>query len=387
MASVSLKGVSKQYPGGVQAVDDIDLEVRDAEFLVLVGPSGCGKTTLLRMIAGLEQPTAGTICIGQREVHRLSAKDRDVAMVFQGQALYPHLTVYRNLAFGLRLRQSGGKWLPAIERLLRPAMARQYAAGIDERVRIAARQLGIEELLERLPRELSGGQRQRVALGRALVRRPAVSLFDEPLSNLDAQLRAELRRELKLLQQREPGTVLYVTHDQAEALTLGDRIAVMRDGHLVQAGPPLELYDRPKNRFVASFLGSPPMNFLSGELARTGDNINFVGRGATIRLDNVAASRVQQYIGRRVWLGVRPEHVRLGGESASTLHGGRAIAVESLGDCCVVHLQLEAFAERLTAKTCRRVPVLPGEAVQVGFEIERTHVFDMDTGENVTIWA
>jgi multiple sugar transport system ATP-binding protein len=387
MASVSLAGVSKVFPGDVQALDRVHLEVQEGEFVVLVGPSGCGKTTLLRLVAGLERPSEGTIHIAGQVVNQRPPKERDVAMVFQGHALYPHLTVYRNLAFGLSLRKRGAWWSAAMGRLLGTAAARQNAAEIEEKVRSTARRLGIEDLLQRLPGELSGGQRQRVALGRALVRRPAVCLFDEPLSNLDAQLRAEMRRELKMLHQQQPATTLYVTHDQAEAMTLGSRIAVMRNGGIEQLGAPLELYDRPINRFVAGFLGSPSMNFLSGQLATIGDSINFVGRGGAIPLDKSAASRVQQYIGRRMWLGIRPEHVRLGSDPAAKAPSGSVLAVESLGDSCIVHLELEAFAERITAKTYVRVPANTGHRVPVEFDSQRLQLFDPDTGENVTIWA
>ncbi len=270
MAGVVLENVSRVYPGDVSAVKGIDLEVRDREFLVLVGPSGCGKTTTLRLIAGLEEVSLGKIVIDARLVNDVPPKDRDIAMVFQNYALYPHLTVYRNLAFGLELREGvgglGWLWQWALPPG-RKATLRQRRRTIDQRVLEAARVLGIEELLQRYPRQLSGGERQRVALGRAMVRSPAVFLFDEPLSNLDAKLRVEMRRELKQLHRRLQTTMIYVTHDQVEALTLGDRIVVMNEGKIQQVGRPMEVYDWPANRFVAGFIGTPAMNFIGGELS------------------------------------------------------------------------------------------------------------------------
>src|ERR687894_2286271 len=247
MASVRLEGVTKTYPNGHVAAKGLDLEIRDGEFMVLVGPSGCGKSTALRMIAGLETPTGGRIMIGDRDVTALQPQDRDIAMVFQTYALYPHMTVGENLAFGLRMRGTAKD-------------------AIEPRVKEAARALGLEAVLGRRPAQLSGGQRQRVALGRAIVREPKVFLFDEPLSNLDAKLRVETRAKLARLHRRLGATVVYVTHDQEEALTLGNRIAVMRDGFLQQVAPPMELYRRPANRFVAGFVGSPGMNFLPGTI-------------------------------------------------------------------------------------------------------------------------
>ncbi len=269
MAGVILENVSRAYPAGVLAVDRISLEVRDREFLVLVGPSGCGKTTTLRLIAGLEEISGGTISIGTRVVNDVAAKHRDIAMVFQNYALYPHMTVQRNMAFGLELREGAGGWRQLWRWALPAAKKQQLAArrnSIAERVQQTARILGIEPLLERYPRQLSGGERQRVALGRAIVRNPAVFLFDEPLSNLDAKLRVEMRRELKQLHQRLETTMIYVTHDQVEALTLGERIVVMNGGTIQQVGPPMDVYDWPANRFVAGFIGTPAMNFVDGEL-------------------------------------------------------------------------------------------------------------------------
>ena len=282
MARVSLEGVTKSYGRGDAAVRDLDLEVRDREFLVLVGPSGCGKTTTLRMIAGLESLSSGRIFIGDKDISRVAPKDRDIAMVFQSYALYPHMTVYKNMAFGLELRY-GGSWLTRVwRRLFQPERAKELAVKrrqVPERVRAAAQTLGIEHLLKRKPHQLSGGERQRVALGRSIVREPAAVLFDEPLSNLDARLRTEMRVELKRLHRQLGATMIYVTHDQVEALTLGDRIAVMQQGELLQVGTPMEVYDQPHDTFVAQFLGSPGMNLWPGRLVRQPHGFGFIPAG------------------------------------------------------------------------------------------------------------
>lgn len=288
MADVRLDKVRKVYPGGVEAVRGISLAVSDGEFVVLVGPSGCGKSTTLRMIAGLEEPTDGDIHIGDRVVTHVHPKDRDIAMVFQNYALYPHMTVRQNMAFALKLR-------------------RVARSEIDRRVLEAARLLGIEELLGRRPAALSGGQRQRVAVGRAIVREPKAFLFDEPLSNLDAKLRVTMRAELKALHMRLRTTTIYVTHDQEEAMTLGDRIVVMRDGVVQQAGPPLEVYAKPANRFVASFVGTPPMNFIEGSIVGDEGGRWFEGGGLRLRVDAAHARRLE--VGQRVTLGVRPSAI------------------------------------------------------------------------------
>ncbi|QDT49759.1 sn-glycerol-3-phosphate import ATP-binding protein UgpC [Symmachiella dynata] len=292
MAEVDLQHVSKTYDGNIPAVVDVSLTVADQEFLVLVGPSGCGKSTLLRMIAGLEEVTDGTICIGERPVNNVPPKDRDVAMVFQNYALYPHMTVQQNLAFGLKLRK-----LPKTQ--------------IAERIQQTAALLGIEELLQRKPRELSGGQRQRVAVGRAIVRKPAVFLFDEPLSNLDARRRTEMRRELADLHRRLEATIVYVTHDQVEAMTLGDRIVVMNEGQVQQIGPPLELYDHPTNRFVAGFLGTPSMNFWEGELRVTAESVSFHSGDITLPLPRNTQGQWAALDKQSVTLGLRPEHLSI----------------------------------------------------------------------------
>jgi len=293
MAGVALESVTKVYPGNVVAVSDVSFEVADGELLVLVGPSGCGKSTVLRMIAGLEDVTRGTVRIDGRAVNDVPPKDRDVAMVFQNYALYPHMTVHRNLAFGLRFRKT-----PKPE--------------IENRVRETAALLGIQQLLGRKPKALSGGQRQRVALGRAIVRQPAAFLLDEPLSNLDAKLRVEMRAELSRLHQRLGTTTVYVTHDQVEAMTLGDRIAVMSEGLIRQTATPLELYDRPVNQFVAGFLGAPPMNFVHGRLEESDGKVFFNEGSARIELGPWAKRAAQALPTRDAVLGIRPEDITLG---------------------------------------------------------------------------
>ncbi len=296
MAEVAVEKLTKVFPGGVRAVAETDLQIADGEFVVLVGPSGCGKTTLLRMIAGLEEPTTGVIRIGGRTVNDIAAKDRDVAMVFQNYALYPHRSVFDNMAFSLQLRK-----LPK--------------ATIRERVQAAAELLGIVDILDRRPGQLSGGQQQRVALGRALVRQPAVFLFDEPLSNLDALLRTEMRRELSALHRRLQATMIQVTHDQIEAMTLGDRIVVMNAGVVQQVGAPVDVYDNPANRFVAGFLGTPPMNFLKGRVSSDGST--FECPAVQFPLTGNLAQLLRPSAGAPVTLGIRPEALQL---STDTSH-------------------------------------------------------------------
>ena len=287
MAKVVMEKLNKHY-GEVKAVKDFDLDIPDKEFVVLVGPSGCGKTTTLRMVAGLEDITSGNIYIDERVVNHLPPKDRDIAMVFQNYALYPHMTVYQNMAFGLTLRK-----FPKDE--------------IQQRVKEAAEILNIGELLERKPKALSGGQRQRVAVGRAIVRKPKVFLFDEPLSNLDAKLRVQMRVELKKLHERLQTTIIYVTHDQVEAMTMGDRIVVMKDGLKQQVGAPLEVYFRPANKFVAGFIGSPAMNFLEGELFSEPGGLSFQAKGVKLRIPQDKAAQLKGYPEKRVTFGIRPE--------------------------------------------------------------------------------
>jgi multiple sugar transport system ATP-binding protein len=342
MASVRMEGVKKVYPNGHVAAHDLDLEIRDGEFMVLVGPSGCGKSTALRMIAGLETPTSGRIFIGDQEVTQLPPQARDIAMVFQTYALYPHMTVRENLAFGLRMR---GTSKDIIER----------------RVDQAARALALEQVLGRKPAQLSGGQRQRVALGRAIVREPKVFLFDEPLSNLDAKLRVETRAELARLHRRLGATVVYVTHDQEEAMTLGWRVAVMRDGFLQQVAPPMELYRRPANQFVAGFVGSPAMNFLPGDIIPTG------------QLEKPGAT-----------LGVRPHDVTIVKQGAGDLDAWVDV-VEPRGSELLVYLRLGATGDGAPLRVVAppEPPIQEEGQVGVVFERERLHWFDIDSGHRV----
>ncbi len=335
---------------------DVSLTVADREFLVLVGPSGCGKSTLLRMIAGLEEITAGDISIGGRRVNDVPPKDRDVAMVFQNYALYPHMTVEQNLAFGLKLRK-----------VSRAEMRRR----IDE----AAGLLGISDLLRRKPGELSGGQRQRVAVGRAIVRQPALFLFDEPLSNLDARRRTEMRRELADLHRRLSATIVYVTHDQVEAMTLGDRIAVMNEGKIQQIGPPLELYDRPANRFVAGFLGTPSMNFWPGELRLTTEGTTFRAGNITLPLPMETTEKWAATDRQPITLGLRPEHLRItGADDALATIPATVDDIQPLGGESLVYLK--SGDQELVARTATRHQLQRGQTVQLHTDLTQAHLFD-----------
>jgi multiple sugar transport system ATP-binding protein len=363
MASVRLEGVRKIYDDGARvAVHDMDLEVADGEFVVLVGPSGCGKSTTLRMIAGLESISAGQLRIGGRLVNDVPAKDRDIAMVFQNYALYPHMSAYENLAFALKLRR-----LPQRE--------------IDARVRDAAGILGIEDLLDRTPRQMSGGQRQRVAVGRAIVRKPQVFLFDEPLSNLDAKLRVQMRREIARLHRQLGATMVYVTHDQVEAMTLGDRIVVMHAGRVQQIDTPLALYARPRNTFVAGFIGSPAMNFVAGEIVRDG-GAQFRARGGTfeVRLPREWAEPLARRAdgggraGADVLLGIRPEDVRVARPEDTGAARLRLDLVEPMGN--EVFLHASAGEHEVTARVApQRLPE-PGAEITVALDESRMHFFD-----------
>ncbi len=368
MPGVALEDVTKVFPGGAVAVDELSLEIGDGEFMILVGSSGCGKTTALRMIAGLEKPTSGTIRIGERVVNDVSARDRDIAMVFQNYALYPHMSVYKNLAYPLRQQ-------------------RVRRAEIDRRVTEIAQMLGLEKLMKRRPGQLSGGQRQRVAMGRALVREPEVFLLDEPLSNLDAKLRVQMRAGLKRLHGRLGVTTVYVTHDQVEAMTLGDRIAVLSDGKLQQLGPPQEVYDRPANVFVAGFIGSPPMNLLRGSAA--------AGR---VKAGEFTLERAGVPDGELV-VGLRPEALRPAVDGMPAIDF-RVDVVEPLGDELIVHGSLAAeliaaASEELDADViaphdgtlveavaCLAPRDRPkeGSVIRLGVDPEQVHVFDARTG-------
>jgi multiple sugar transport system ATP-binding protein len=374
LARVILDAVSKVYPGGVRAVDKMDLTVADQEFVVLVGPSGCGKTTTLRMVAGLEEISEGTIRIGDRVVNDVPPKDRDIAMVFQNYALYPHMSVFKNMAFGLKLRKYPKK-------------------EIEERVNTAAKVLGISTLLERKPKALSGGQRQRVALGRAIVRQPKAFLFDEPLSNLDAKLRVEMRAELKKLHRRLMTTTVYVTHDQEEAMTLADRIVVMKDGLVQQCASPLDVYDYPANRFVATFIGSPPMNLFKGELVRDGGRVYFVENPANrISVPDRLAGALAKYVGQPgMVMGVRPENicesnardfVEPGGENALTV---TVQVVEPLGDKKDVYVSTEAH-DHVCCRVDAHARVAEGERLAMHLDMRRVHFFEPgETGMNVSL--
>jgi multiple sugar transport system ATP-binding protein len=361
MARVVLEHVSKKF-GEVTAVNDLNIDVRDREFLVLVGPSGCGKSTALRMVAGLEDVTDGDIVIGDRRVNDVPPKDRDIAMVFQSYALYPHMSVYDNMAFGLKLRK-----VPKPE--------------IDRRVKEAAEILGLQALLDRKPKQLSGGQRQRVALGRAIVRDPQVFLMDEPLSNLDDKLRVQTRAELIKLHQRLRATTIYVTHDQVEAMTMGHRIAVMRDGILQQLDTPQALYERPANLFVAGFIGSPAMNFFPGTLVSEGGTLYANMAGQKLKVPASRASRLTGTAGQEVVFGLRPEDIHAVGEGAPKGDGmqGRAEVdvVEPLGGEQLVYFT--AGGQEFTARMDNRARPTPGEAMDLLYDTERLHVFDKQT--------
>jgi len=361
MAKIKLEALTKKY-GNVLAVDAVNLDIDDDEFLVLVGPSGCGKTTTLRMVAGLEDISGGSVYIGDRRVNDVEPKDRDIAMVFQSYALYPHMSVYDNMAFGLKMRKVA-------------------PTEIERRIQEASAMLGIGHLLKRKPRELSGGQRQRVALGRAIVREPAVFLMDEPLSNLDAQVRANTRTELLRIHQRVKNTVMYVTHDQVEAMTMGDRIVVMKDGLVQQVAAPKEIYDHPANKFVASFIGSPPMNFFDAELEMKGDTAVLTGPAFTFSVNGVSARKLSESAARGVTLGVRPEDVIVSDGAASTSGGGmraRVDVVETLG--AEQHLFLTSEGSSLLARVSADFAAHIGDHLNATIDSAKLHVFDRASG-------
>jgi multiple sugar transport system ATP-binding protein len=390
VAEIQFKHVSKTYGNDFRAVKDLNLEIGEGEFVVLVGPSGCGKTTALRMVAGLEEITDGEIRIGDRIVNDLAPRDRDIAMVFQNYALYPHKTVFENLAFGLRMRK-----VPKAEQRTR----------VEEIARI----LGLSDMLGRRPAQLSGGQRQRVAMGRAIVREPKAFLMDEPLSNLDAKLRVQMRAEIARIQQALKVTTLYVTHDQVEAMTMGHRVAVMRDGLLVQVDTPQRLYDAPAELFVASFVGSPPMNLMEADVEQDGDRLSVRIGETTLELPaDVVAERpeLRKLAGRRVAIGIRPEDVREASGWDGARLRGRILLVESLGAEQLVHIEITAQPlersdlvdaaaqppspslgveelERtvtLLGRFDRHLLLAPGEAVEVAIDPRLLHFFDLETG-------
>lgn len=366
MAQVRIEEVSKIYEGGVKAVDQISLDVESKEFVVLVGPSGCGKSTTLRMIAGLEDVTSGKIYIGDRMVNHVPAKDRDIAMVFQSYALYPHMTAFENMAFGLSLR-GYPKW------------------EIANRVKEAAEILGISKLLNRKPRELSGGERQRVALGRAIVRKPLVFLFDEPLSNLDAKLRGLMRTELNKLHLRLQSTMVYVTHDQMEAMTLGNRIAVMNQGIIQQVADPATLYAKPVNKMVASFIGSPPMNFIPGRIIRKNGRAFFEEGACKVKIPDEMLQRVIRYEGRKILLGIRPEDIydKLFVQYAPPENTVTSTVevVEPVG--AEVYLYLLVGTHPMTARVGGHEKPRAGQDMDVVFDMTKVHFFDPETEEAI----
>jgi multiple sugar transport system ATP-binding protein len=359
MAQVVMRSLNKKYDE-VHAVKDVNLDIRDQEFVVLVGPSGCGKTTTLRMVAGLESITSGRILIDDTVVNELPPMDRDIAMVFQNYALYPHMSVYDNMAFGLKMRKFD-----------KPE--------IDKRVREAADILGIQDYLKRKPRQLSGGQRQRVALGRAIVRHPRVFLFDEPLSNLDAKLRVLMRVELKKLHERLGTSAIYVTHDQVEAMTLGDRVVVMADGYVQQVGEPMELYNHPANRFVAGFIGSPAMNFASVRIAQDNGAVWATGEGIRLKLPAPEAARLGPYSGKDVTLGVRPEDMRVAVDSdpADLSVNAEVEVVERLGS--EILLDVAVGKTTMVASVEPTVAAKMHDRLRLALNPDRLHFFDTET--------
>jgi multiple sugar transport system ATP-binding protein len=366
MAKVLLENVYKIYPGDVTAVHDANLEIQDREFVVLVGPSGCGKSTTLRMIAGLEEISKGSISIDGRRVNDVPPKDRDIAMVFQNYALYPHMTVYNNMAFGLKLRK-----YPKAE--------------IHQRVMEAADILGIADYLERKPKALSGGQRQRVAVGRAIVRKHKAFLFDEPLSNLDAKMRVQMRAEISKLHNSLQSTMIYVTHDQIEAMTMGDRIVVMKDGWIQQVDAPLDLYNRPANQFVAGFIGSPPMNFFPGRILRRPNQVVFDEGTFQVAVPGAAADRLAGHDGEGVVMGIRPENIdereaHPEADPARVVKAGVEV-VEMMG--AEVYLYASTGKNGFTARvgaTCRRHV---GDPVEVVVDMDKAHFFDAADGQSL----
>ena len=364
MASLSLKNVCKVYPNGFVAVKDFNLDVADKEFIIFVGPSGCGKSTTLRMIAGLEEISSGELWIGDKLVNDVEPKDRDIAMVFQNYALYPHMTVYDNMSFGLKLRK-----VPKPE--------------IDKLVHEAAKILGIEQLLDRKPKALSGGQRQRVAMGRAIVRNPKVFLMDEPLSNLDAKLRVQMRIEIQKIHQRLETTIIYVTHDQTEAMTLGTRIVVLKDGIIQQVDTPQNLYDKPCNVFVAGFMGSPQMNLINAKAVQSGEDVVLMFGGNTVKLPEGKAQKLIEagYVDTTVIMGIRPEDLN---DSEVIINANPDCVIEAtirvyelLG--AEVFLYFDIDEVNCTARVNPRTTARPGDTIKLGIDMTKLHIFDKDT--------
>lgn len=362
MAKVVFENVCKVYEGGFQAVKDFNLEINDREFVVLVGPSGCGKSTTLRMVAGLEEISSGKIFIGDKLANNIPPKDRDIAMVFQNYALYPHMSVYDNMAFALKLRK-----MPKEE--------------IAQRVQKAAEMLSIEPLLDRKPKALSGGQRQRVAVGRAIVRNPKVFLFDEPLSNLDAKLRVQMRAEISKLHNRLQTTMIYVTHDQIEAMTMGERIVVMKDGIMHQVAEPLDLYENPVNKFVAGFIGNPPMNFIEGKLVAKSDNLYFESGNVSVRVPSDKAAKLTEYTDQDITMGIRPEDIYGIEETKQIEHGERFSAkveiIEPMGS--EIYLYLNTGTATLVGRVDSHTKADIDEDKQLICDMKKVHFFDKAT--------
>ncbi|AEE90777.1 multiple sugar-binding transporter ATP-binding protein [Tepidanaerobacter acetatoxydans Re1] len=367
MAKVIFKNINKVYPGGIKAVIDFNLEIEDKEFVVLVGPSGCGKSTTLRMVAGLEEISSGELYIGDKLVNDVSPKDRDIAMVFQNYALYPHMNVYDNMAFGLKLRK-----IPKSE--------------IDQRVKEAASILGIENLLDRKPKALSGGQRQRVALGRAIVREPKVFLMDEPLSNLDAKLRVQMRTEIAKLHDRLKTTFIYVTHDQTEAMTMGSRIVVMKDGYINQVDTPQNIYDYPINTFVAGFIGSPQMNFIDARLLKENGKVYVSLNDVKLLIPEGVVKKIDpSYLDKEIILGIRPEDIH---DEAAFLDyfpeyclNAKVDVIELLGSETFLYLTVQGNS--LTARVDPRSNARVGDTIKIGFDMNKLHLFDKTTKNRI----
>ena len=369
MASLSLKNVGKTYPNGFVAVKNFNLDIADKEFIIFVGPSGCGKSTTLRMIAGLEEITSGELWIGNTMVNDVEPKDRDIAMVFQSYALYPHMSVYDNMAFGLKLRKTPKE-------------------KVDKLVHEAAKILDIEHLLDRKPKALSGGQRQRVAMGRAIVRNPKVFLMDEPLSNLDAKLRVQMRIEISKLHQRLESTIIYVTHDQTEALTLGTRIVVMKDGVMQQVATPIDLYTKPCNLFVAGFIGSPQMNFIDCKVVRDEEGIKLAFGSYAVKLPESKAEKLVEggYIDKDVIMGIRPEDIKdeeifINAGSSNVLDATVRV-YEMLG--AEVFLYFSVEGHDLTVRVNPRTTARPGDTIKIALDTSKIHIFDKDTETTIT---
>lgn len=367
MSKVVLKDVEKVYPNGFKAVHGINLEVEDGEFMVLVGPSGCAKSTTLRMIAGLEEISGGTISIGDKAVNDIPPKDREIAMVFQNYALYPHMTVYENMGFSLKMKKAPKNIT-------------------DEKVRESAKILDIEDLLDRKPKELSGGQRQRVAVGRAIVRDPKVFLFDEPLSNLDAKLRVHMRVQLSQLHQRLKSTMIYVTHDQVEAMTMGDRICVMNLGKIMQVDTPLNVYQYPANKFVAGFIGSPPMNFMEGEVIEINNDIKIKIKEVKLKLPLDKSRNLKNYVGKKIWFGIRPEDINIGNSDEENSIKGKIEVIEFMGNEAFIYSKIgnDQFISRtdfLGAKDLKN-----GSECFFSINMDKCHIFDYDSEKNISLW-